>query len=491
MKNALLSLFFGVFMSSVYAQTGWLQVNSFGTNPGNLLMYRYVPANIPANAPLVVVLHGCTQNATNYAAYSGWDTLANHHKFYVIHAEQQSLNNFNLCFNWFLPTDFHRGQGESGSVAQMVDYMKSQYSIDNTKVFVTGLSAGACLTTVMLGAYPDVFSAGAIMAGTPYKSATDATSAMNAMNGLVSKTAAQWGDSVRKENPTYTGDYPKVAIFQGTSDLTVNQANATELVKQWTNVQNTDQVADSVNSSYNGNSSVVMKQYNNASGKTVVQSYLITNMQHGIAVDPGTCFQQGGTTGFNSYSFDEGFFSTFWAAEFFGIIQNPYPITGQITVNYGQTNIIYSVPTHAGSSYQWSFPAGVTIVSGQGTNQILVNWGTISGLISVTETETGSCVVGPVDLYVTASNNSGIENSSTGVSDVTIFQNQTENSIHVLTSLNSYSIEIYSLTGKVVLTTAKCSKNAVISLPESIKSGVYIIKVMAPNTVFTKKITLL
>jgi poly(hydroxyalkanoate) depolymerase family esterase len=491
MKNALLSLFFGVFMSSVYAQTGWLQVNSFGTNPGNLLMYRYVPANIPANAPLVVVLHGCTQNATNYAGYSGWDTLANHHKFYVIHAEQQSLNNFNLCFNWFLPTDFHRGQGESGSVAQMVDYMKSQYSIDNTKVFVTGLSAGACLTTVMLGAYPDLFSAGAIMAGTPYKSATDATSAMNAMSGLISKTPAQWGDSVRSENPTFSGVYPKVAIFQGTSDLTVNQANATELVKQWTNVQNTDQVADSVNSSYNGNPSVIMKQYNNASGKTVVQTYLITNMQHGIAVDPGTCFQQGGTSGFNSYSFDEGFFSTFWAAEFFGIIQNPYPIAGLVTVNYGQTNLVYSVPAHAGSLYQWSFPVGVTIISGQGTNQITVNWGTISGLISVTETELGSCIVGPVDLYVTASNNTGIINRSAETSDITVFRNQTENSIHVLSTLNSYSVYIYDQTGNVVTTATTCSKNAIISLPENIKYGVYIVKVMAPNTVFTKKITLI
>src|ERR1035441_9389897 len=200
MKKLILFACLFLFLSFSYSQTGWLQVSSFGTNPGSLLMYRYVPTAVPANAPLVVVLHGCTQNATNYSGYSGWDTLANHHKFYVIHAGQQAANNSSSCFNWFLPTDYKRGQGECYSVKQMIDYMKSHYNIDSTKVFVTGLSAGACLTAVMLGAYPEIFSAGAIMAGAPYKSATDATSAYNAMNGLVVKTPVAWGDSVRKEN---------------------------------------------------------------------------------------------------------------------------------------------------------------------------------------------------------------------------------------------------------------------------------------------------
>ena len=485
LKSFLFSIFFILLINITYSQTGWVQVNSFGTNPGNLLMYRYVPANVPAIAPLVVVLHGCTQNASGYSEYSGWDTLSNHHKFYVIHAEQQYLNNYTFCFNWFQPSDYKRGQGEAYSVKQMIDYMKSHFSIDSTRVFVTGLSAGACLTSVMLGAYPEVFSAGAIMAGTPYKSATDATSAANVMYGWVTKTPAVWGDSVRSENPGFTGTYPRVAIFQGLNDVTVSPVNATELVKQWTNLHNADQIADSVNPAFNGNADIEMKQYNDASGKTVVQTYMINYMQHGIAVDPGTCFQQGGAIGIGSYSYDEDFYSSFWAAEFFGIINNPYTISGPVTVTYGLQNIVFSVPYHTGSTYYWHFPSGVTIVSGQGSNQVTVNWGNISGLVVVNETESGSCVVGPTELYVTATVNTGIGEN---FSDMVLFFNQKENTVTITTALKNYHVIVYDQSGKRLFTVDNLNDNAEVHLPNALVPGVYLVKISAGNRTFSQKI---
>ena len=487
LKCCLVVLLFTLYFTSSYSQTGWVQVNSFGTNPGNLLMYRYVPANIPAIAPLVVVLHGCTQNASSYAAYSGWDTLSSHHKFYVIHAEQQYLNNSSFCFNWFNPSDYSRGQGEAYSVKQMIDYMKSHFSIDSSRVFVTGLSAGACLTAVMLGAYPEVFSAGAIMAGAPYKSASDELSASYVMSGLVTKTPAQWGDSVRSENPNYTGTYPRVAIFQGTSDVTVSPVNAAELVKQWTNVHNTDQIADSVNSSFNGNFNVEMKQYNDASGKTVVQTYMINYMLHGIAVDPGICFQQGGTVGLSSYSYDENFYSSFWAAEFFGIINNPYAINGPINVTYGQSNIVFSVPFHTGSTYFWSFPDGVTIISGQGTNQITVTWGNISGFATVNETESGSCIVGPIELYITAAVNTGIRENFESVSEINVFTNQEENTINIISSLKSYNVFVFDQTGKLLLTANNQANNAVIHFSDNLPRGIYMLRIIAGDKAYSRK----
>jgi poly(hydroxyalkanoate) depolymerase family esterase len=487
LKYSLLTICFTLFIASTYSQSGWLQINSFGTNPGNLLMYRYVPTNIPTNAPLVVVLHGCSQNASNYSGYSGWDTLANHHKFYVIHVGQQTSNNSSSCFNWYLPADYKRGQGEALSVKQMINYMKNNYSIDSLKVFVTGLSAGACLTTVMLGAYPEVFSAGAIMAGTPYKSASDAMSAANVMYGLVTKTPSVWGDSVRSENPSYSGNYPKVAIFQGTSDYTVYPVNATELVKQWTNVHNADQIADSVNSSFNGNTNVVMKQYKDAAGNNVVQTYIISSMQHGIAVDPGSCFQQGGTTGINSYSFDENFYSSFWAAEFFGIINNPYSISGPITATYGQFNILFSAPYHTGSTYQWGFPAGVTVISGQGTNQITVNWGTTSGFISVNETNASSCVVGPIELFVTAIVTTNITESNEDISPISVFHNQADNILNIKSSLKNYNVLVYDQTGRLLQTTANQTSDVVIPLPDNLQQGIYIVRILAENNTFSSK----
>src|SRR5438445_388554 len=88
------------FFVKTFSQTGWSPVTGFGTNPGNLNMYSYVPAGITAKAPLVVVMHGCTQNATTVSQESGWNTLADRHKFYVVYPEQLAANNSSYCFNW-------------------------------------------------------------------------------------------------------------------------------------------------------------------------------------------------------------------------------------------------------------------------------------------------------------------------------------------------------------------------------------------------------
>ena len=445
-------------------------------------MYSYVPAGIPENAPLVVVLHGCTENAQGFEGDSGWDTLANHYKFYVAHP-QQSSTLYNDCFDWYTSTDYSRNQGEALSIKQMMNYMKNHYSIDSSRVFVTGLSAGGCFTAVMLGAYPEVFAAGAVMAGAPYQSATDLTSAENVMYGLVTKTPAQWGNLVRSENPSFTGPYPRVAIFQGTSDITVSPVNAKQLMYQWTNVHRADTVPDSTNNAFCGNSKIQLKQFHDSTGNTVVETYMIGSMSHGISVYPGTCFQQGGTTG--SYSWNESFYSSFWAAEFFGLINNPYSITGPITVMYEQSGIVFSVPNHSGSTYQWNFPAGVNIISGQGTNQITVTWGYKSGFVTVNETESGLCVVGPIELFVTASINTGIkENNEDGL--ITVYSNSADNTVNVKSFLKSYNVSVYDIAGRIIQKVNNLSSDAVINLP-NMQQGIYILKLTAADKTFSRK----
>src|SRR5690349_7722552 len=100
---------------------GLTQVTGFGTNPGNLLMFTHVPANLPANAPLVVVMHGCTQSASAMEA-SGWSAASDAQGFFVVYAQQQSSNNSSSRFNWFVSGDITRGQGEALSIKQMVDW---------------------------------------------------------------------------------------------------------------------------------------------------------------------------------------------------------------------------------------------------------------------------------------------------------------------------------------------------------------------------------
>src|SRR2546423_6620103 len=82
---------------------GLTQVTGFGSNPGNLLMYAYVPASLPPGAPLVVALHGCTQTAGDYYSDAGWSKFADSAPFAVVYPQQQSANNSSQCFNWFQP----------------------------------------------------------------------------------------------------------------------------------------------------------------------------------------------------------------------------------------------------------------------------------------------------------------------------------------------------------------------------------------------------
>jgi poly(hydroxyalkanoate) depolymerase family esterase len=297
-------------------RSGLTQVTSFGTNPGNLKMWTHVPASMPANAPLVVAMHGCTQTAAGYEA-TGWTALANQLKFYVVYPEQLSGNNQNGCFNWFEPGDIARGQGEALSIKQMVDHMKATYSIDSSRVFVTGLSAGGAMTQVMAATYPDVFSGAAVMAGVPYKCATTMNDAFSCMSPGSDKTPTVWRDLVRGAYSTYTGSYPRVSIWHGTSDYTVKNTNLTEAVEQWTAVHGIDLTED-VSETVAG---YPHKVYKDAAGKALVETYAITGMGHGTAVDPAFKFPGTtvacGTAG--AYVLDTDICSTWQVAKFFGL----------------------------------------------------------------------------------------------------------------------------------------------------------------------------
>jgi poly(hydroxyalkanoate) depolymerase family esterase len=112
---------------------------------GGLNMYSYVPASMPPSAPLVLVLHGCGQSAADYVN-AGWDELADLAKFYVVYAEVPGSG----CFGWTSSTDTQRDSGQALALKQMIDDMKSKYSIDAGRVFVTGLSAGGAMRPIRM-----------------------------------------------------------------------------------------------------------------------------------------------------------------------------------------------------------------------------------------------------------------------------------------------------------------------------------------------------
>lgn len=306
---ALLALLFALIASPAFAQT---EVTGFGSNPGNLRMFKYVPSGLSTNAPLVVALHGCSQTAANYDAETGWQLFADRFRFALLLPQQQSANNSSGCFNWFETVDTTRGQGESLSIKQMVDRMIADHGIATSRVYITGLSAGGGMTSTMLAAYPDVFAGGAIIAGLPHRCATSQSAAFSCMNPGSNLSPAQWGDKVRASS-TWTGPWPIVSIWHGDGDFVVRPMNLTESMEQWTNVHGIDQTPE-VSDTVGG---FPHKVYKTASGQTRVETYTITGMGHGTPVDPGAGATQCGTAG--AYILDVNLCSSYYIARFFGL----------------------------------------------------------------------------------------------------------------------------------------------------------------------------
>jgi poly(hydroxyalkanoate) depolymerase family esterase len=287
-------------------------VGNFGSNPGNLSMYKYVPAGLASGAPLVVALHGCSQQASAYDAETGWVLLAERWRFALLLPEQATGNNSSRCFNWFENGDITRGQGEALSVMQMVDRMKADHGSDPGRIFVTGLSAGAAFTAVMLATYPEVFAGGAIVAGIPYRCGTGLTQAFSCMNPGSDFTPSNWGGKVRAAS-SHGGPWPRVSIWHGDADTTVRPANMNEAMEQWTDVHGIDQSADLQESQ----SGAIRRVYRNAQGADLVETWSIPGMGHGTPVDPGSGERQCGTAG--AFILDVNICSSWYIGRFFGL----------------------------------------------------------------------------------------------------------------------------------------------------------------------------
>ncbi len=293
-------------------------VTGFGSNPGNLSMYVFAPDERPAAPSLVVALHGCSQTAVEYASHSGWRELADRYGFVLVLPEQKVVNNVNRCFNWFQDTDIRRDRGEALSVRQMVDHATSTYGVDSAQVFVTGLSAGGAMTAALLAVYPDVFAAGAVLAGVPYGCAVSLPSALTCMDPGGDRTPAQWAQQVRDAFPGYAGPHPRVAIWHGTADTVVSPANAGESRDQWVGVHGLSTTPTSTDILPGSNSDTSREVYADAAGHRLVEVYRVEGMAHGTPVDPGDTPAECGDTG---DFFLDSVCSSYHTADFWGLVE--------------------------------------------------------------------------------------------------------------------------------------------------------------------------
>lgn len=295
------------------------EVTDFGDNPGGLRMFAYLPPNLPRRPALVVVLHGCGQDASGYDHGVGWSTLAKRYGFALLLPQQQEINNANVCFNWFNPDDTARDRGEAASIRRMIDKMAHDHRIDRRRIYITGLSAGGAMTMAMLAVYPELFTAGAVIAGLPYGIAGNAREALGGMMAAPSRPARELGDLVRNASH-HTGPWPRLSVWHGSADRTVHPGNADEIVKQWLDLNGLPE-APMAEANVDGHPRQV---WWNANGETVVESYTISGMAHGTPIGLVGNDERYGAEG--AFQIEVGISSSYHIAKFFGLTRRVHQI---------------------------------------------------------------------------------------------------------------------------------------------------------------------
>jgi feruloyl esterase len=190
--------------------------------------------------------------------------------------------------------------------------MVADHKIDPRRIYITGLSAGGAMTSVMLAVYPELFAAGAIIAGLPFGIASNMREALGGMMQSTSRPAGKLGDLVRKASK-HKGPWPKVSVWHGSADRTVNPANADEIVKQWLDVHGLPSAPMS-SGEVDGHPRDV---WWNADGATVVESYTITDMAHGTPLGLAGNDERYGAEG--AFLIEAGISSSYHIANFFGL----------------------------------------------------------------------------------------------------------------------------------------------------------------------------
>lgn len=215
---------------------GFLPLPAFSPNPGRLRALTYLPPRaVRPGAPLIVLLHGCGQDAVAFAADAGWTALADRLALPLLLPEQRDTNHRQRCFQWFQPEEIARDRGESGSIAAMVRAAATRFGSDPDRVFVAGLSAGGAMAAAVLAGYPEIFAAGAVAAGLPVGAAGSAMTALARMaHGSPARAPDAWAALARSVAPTgHAGRWPRLSIWHGALDDVVVPANGAQLAAQW------------------------------------------------------------------------------------------------------------------------------------------------------------------------------------------------------------------------------------------------------------------
>jgi poly(hydroxyalkanoate) depolymerase family esterase len=203
--------------------------NSHGTRAYKL----YVPRSYRGKPlPLIVMLHGCTQNPDDIAAGTRMNELADQQGFLVAYPAQSSAANGMNCWNWFNRKNQARERGEPALIAGITHEVMRDYEVDPHEVFIAGISAGGAMAVIMATVYPELFAAVGVHSGLAYGAAHNAASAFVALRGG-NKANAGTSSAIdrRAERPAAARAAPTI-VFHGDQDGTVHPGNGSEVVEQ-------------------------------------------------------------------------------------------------------------------------------------------------------------------------------------------------------------------------------------------------------------------
>src|SRR5215207_3815444 len=211
--------------ASVNTPEGARFVERSYTNGAGSRSYKlYVPSGYVGQAvPLIVMLHGCTQNPDDFATGTRMNGLAEENTFLVAYPAQSGNANMQRCWNWFQAADQQRGRGEPSIIAGITKQVMDEYEVEEGRVYVAGMSAGGAMAAILGATYPDLYAAVGVHSGLAPGSAHDLSSAFTAMR--------QGGPVVAQ--PENTGQQRKILptiIFHGDGDTTVHPRNGERLL---------------------------------------------------------------------------------------------------------------------------------------------------------------------------------------------------------------------------------------------------------------------
>jgi poly(hydroxyalkanoate) depolymerase family esterase len=247
---------------------------AYSNTAGTRTYKLYIPRSYTGQAvPLVIMLHGCTQNSVDFAVGTRMNMFAEGKTFLVAYPEQVSSANNSKCWNWFQPADQQRDMGEPSIIAGITQQIMNSYHVDINRVYVAGMSAGGAMAVIMAATYPDLYAAVGVHSGLAYRAAHDVRSGFAAMRRGAGQSARQ-----------LTTVIPLI-VFHGDHDTTVSPVNADHLLDQWLQATSHEQGRSAQSTKVErgqvaGGRGYTRSIYHDASGHAIVEKWLVHQAGH-------------------------------------------------------------------------------------------------------------------------------------------------------------------------------------------------------------------